>query len=813
MSNRDNSETDASDRPESRKPQRRLRGHVDGVLDGKSIVGWAFDPAIPETPITIRILEGDDLIVSGTANRNRVDVRASGVGNGLCGFHLLLPDKLFDNGNHLLDVYGGATADSDSFLGRLNVRLPKQGHAEQSNQTRYQSEMFDEFDTNEAFLTRARIETLESNLATALTRIDELDYSNRLLSNEREELRGRLNLLSERFSRDLTEIGASAHQASERYAENILETLSITQRRDLWLTQLSILKAEGPIFSTFPHGGESGKLCLLVWGSGGIGDMLYLSTVVRELYLQFSNCNIFVLNENPHVHDVFSNNPYVSGTIWLEAKALYDFIKLAHSLDIFDLVAEVKYCITYTRPPLSRIPLDFVRLSNCRSAEWQKYVRYRWPHLNNFFANAVVAQGINKLDLVGITSLLPIDRNSLVDMFFDYTDIKAAAALNNSAYVTIHHGADKKMSASGGRQTKNLPTSTWNAVVPLIHAAGYKVVQLGESHEDKIEGIDVDLRGRTALRETAQILKMAQAHLDTEGGLVHLARTVQTRSVVAFGPTPIDFFGYPQNENIAPPVCGNCWWVKDNWATECPRGLRSPECMTEHSSVVLADKAIEIAQDRQSFEITRTAVMAESSLAKAVTQLVDSLAGGPTGGAVFLGSEAAIEAVLQVNQIGIHRQCFVPAKFFQVAENRISGRSSILPYSSGNVPCASNSLDWAILVDVDPADVGFLPLCVECARCVHDDGKVVVLTLPAAADALVKMLEAGPTALAGRYLGNRSGLTWASEIAEAVQDRQASSTISFEIEAKDSTVTENFRSEASPVIDLTEAGSLLGKLG
>jgi ADP-heptose:LPS heptosyltransferase len=70
-----------------------------------------------------------------------------------------------------------------------------------------------------------------------------------------------------------------------------------------------------------------------------------------------------------------------------------------------------------------------------------------------------------------------------------------------------------------------------------------------------------DLRGRTAIRQTARLLADASFHVGPEGFLMHLARAVDTRSVIIYGgrilPSEI---GYPCNENLSvTPPCSPCW--------------------------------------------------------------------------------------------------------------------------------------------------------------------------------------------------------------------------------------------------------------
>ncbi|MFA5549261.1 MAG: glycosyltransferase family 9 protein [Porticoccaceae bacterium] len=87
-----------------------------------------------------------------------------------------------------------------------------------------------------------------------------------------------------------------------------------------------------------------------------------------------------------------------------------------------------------------------------------------------------------------------------------------------------------------------------------------KFVQLGLGVDPKLP-CDLDLRGRTSLRETASALAASQLFLGGEGFLAHLARAVDTRSVVIFGGrSRASQLGYGCNINLETyPACSPCW--------------------------------------------------------------------------------------------------------------------------------------------------------------------------------------------------------------------------------------------------------------
>jgi hypothetical protein len=87
-----------------------------------------------------------------------------------------------------------------------------------------------------------------------------------------------------------------------------------------------------------------------------------------------------------------------------------------------------------------------------------------------------------------------------------------------------------------------------------------KFVQLGLGVDPKLP-CDLDLRGRTSLRETASALAASQLFLGGEGFLAHLARAVDTRSVIIFGGRFRAWqLGYSCNINLESyPPCSPCW--------------------------------------------------------------------------------------------------------------------------------------------------------------------------------------------------------------------------------------------------------------
>lgn len=163
--------------------------------------------------------------------------------------------------------------------------------------------------------------------------------------------------------------------------------------------------------------------------------------------------------------------------------------------------------------------------------------------------------------------------------------------LDKRRYVTVHSGFDldyatlasSAVQPSPDRSTRAYPA--FDKVVAQLKSEfrDLVVVQLGGQSSQPIPRADMHLLNRASLGESAELLRGAMLHLDSEGGLVHLAAAVGTRCCVVFGPTPPGYLAYSDNINLPPPVCGDCWWTTDDWHSNCPRGLMKPVCLTERT--------------------------------------------------------------------------------------------------------------------------------------------------------------------------------------------------------------------------------------
>ena len=111
--------------------------------------------------------------------------------------------------------------------------------------------------------------------------------------------------------------------------------------------------------------------------------------------------------------------------------------------------------------------------------------------------------------------------------------------------------------------------------------------------------------------ESIIVLKHSLLHIDGESGLVHTRHQLHGKSIVLFGPTPIEYFKYAENININSPFhCTNCLWMLGDWNIKCAyneSGYPAP-CMAAITPEMVFQK-VEICLDtviNKKHEITQT---------------------------------------------------------------------------------------------------------------------------------------------------------------------------------------------------------------
>lgn len=91
--------------------------------------GWLWDPTRPEEPINFALISDGLVVFKGVADTYREDLEDAGIGDGQHGFSVALPEFLFDNQNHQIEL---VASDSGTSINGSPIDFVSQG-CEQTN--------------------------------------------------------------------------------------------------------------------------------------------------------------------------------------------------------------------------------------------------------------------------------------------------------------------------------------------------------------------------------------------------------------------------------------------------------------------------------------------------------------------------------------------------------------------------------------------------------------------------------------------------------------------------------------------------------
>jgi ADP-heptose:LPS heptosyltransferase len=304
---------------------------------------------------------------------------------------------------------------------------------------------------------------------------------------------------------------------------------------------------------------------------GGLGDSLLLAAHAKAIKRKYPNSEISLyirdacelLNELPAVSRVVA----CGNVIW------WNLVDELRKKNQYDIVFDNRYITKVFFREEKNLKPEFLEDQKSFEKKFKAYESY----YNGFIESCADLEKLNLpvFDLFYKSTGLTGGEDD-IQVHLNPQDFKFTKLLGNTKYVTVHNGSDI------ARQTKCYPTYYWNTVVEDLKKRGYEVIQLGKKFEEEIIGAK-NMCGVTTLYETAALISKAAFHLDSEGGLVHIAKAVGTRSIVVFGPTPVKCFGYESNINVVSEIkCRGCWWSTSHWWRDCPQGYESPpKCMKD----------------------------------------------------------------------------------------------------------------------------------------------------------------------------------------------------------------------------------------
>lgn len=319
--------------------------------------------------------------------------------------------------------------------------------------------------------------------------------------------------------------------------------------------------------------------------SGGLGDYVVIARFLRDLRTACGDL----------AFDVYATQPDQAEWIFRSTgglRACHDDMLFDFTLDSYDLAARAsqfvvfqeraaKWSTLHRHPRLARAVAHAMRYR----PKLEPFIE-RHPFLDGFLAQKAVYANRTRADFLHDIAGIPYGGDRLDIEVAE--DAPGRFGLAGKPYVTVHNGYDPGFIIRNEHATKCYPY--FGPVIAQLRRKFPDItfVQLGVDTSVPLPEADVNLLNKTSLREAAGLLKHATLHVDNEGGLVHLARSLGTDSCVVFGPTPSSYFGYAGNINIDPTFCGGCWWINETWMNQCPRGFPTARCMTEQQPADVA---------------------------------------------------------------------------------------------------------------------------------------------------------------------------------------------------------------------------------
>ena len=335
-----------------------------------------------------------------------------------------------------------------------------------------------------------------------------------------------------------------------------------------------------------------GKPTLLFFLRGGLGDVAMAATYLKELK-RFSECDACRFLVAP------TNSLEASRAIF-RGFANVEVVDLVSNIEakMFDerLLSDVDAWVDLIRfPALKRWnPETFALLAPKLGAYLERLERFNKerakltltePNVDYMKVAFSLANGQNRRSQPDFDKTLGMSDATRPTMTVDEAafDVLAKNGLDGRPYLTLQRGVDATY--QGANNTRMWPTAYYERLIETIKTnfPELTLVQLGKADKAAdLTGVDVDLRGRTTFEELKVLLKNSALHIDGECGMVHFARSLNSRSAVFFAQTNVDFCGYPENINVkVDGVCPiSCEWVVDDWQERCPRGFDAPPCMT-----------------------------------------------------------------------------------------------------------------------------------------------------------------------------------------------------------------------------------------
>ncbi|MBS1084604.1 glycosyltransferase family 9 protein, partial [Gluconobacter kondonii] len=329
--------------------------------------------------------------------------------------------------------------------------------------------------------------------------------------------------------------------------------------------------------------------------SGGIGDHLIAARYIRDFSKAIGNILFDIHSSRPQIakwiFSTFSNCRKIYNESYIHRQEIKNMYPVA--LRLTPIVATLKENMDWKKIGIHSPQLSLICQRIVLFGRKIPLLINNIPYLDGYLAQVLTLNGYNRMNASHYISHIPyggdqLNLRSTAQTLYDFS-------LKHKSYITIHNGFDDNFLIDGEVMTEKKSTKTYKYFDDFVEKLkkifpDISIIQIGVKTSSPIKNVDLNLINKTTLRQTVDILESSILHVDGESGLVHLAASVGTKSCVLFGPTSPEYFSYPENINMSPKFCGNCWWMTNDWMRNCPRGFHETKCLSSISpdSVITA---------------------------------------------------------------------------------------------------------------------------------------------------------------------------------------------------------------------------------
>ncbi|MCA6079527.1 MAG: hypothetical protein LE169_01335 [Endomicrobium sp.] len=377
-----------------------------------------------------------------------------------------------------------------------------------------------------------------------------------------------------------------AHKIALEEADAELTSLSMKiKRQNQKIKKRKIIK---DFLKSFPHSfylmsgkNEDKRIYIAVVLAGGIGDIIRQKSAVLKLIDIFPSViiDIYNIKSKPFLADVKNIRFFFYDYSIELTRKKYDIIVDYLSLNkVTSGIADLK---------INNLKNDILKKFATDFEEIKKEYPYCFGPENQYlFQKEAVKNGLNINSVMKLTAgIKDVEENDLV-LNYKYQDIAKFGLSKRDKYITFQHGWGNRgyVPRINRWHTKIWETKSWKRLLENIKRKlkYFKIVQVGIS-SDCFEETDIDLNGKTSFDELCSVIKYSSLHIDTDGGCVHIARALNVKSVVLFGPSNARYVGYENNINITSGLCSDCFTVIKDWDLKCIRGFDKAVCMNSIS--------------------------------------------------------------------------------------------------------------------------------------------------------------------------------------------------------------------------------------